>query len=213
MLDGRAYEVPAPVGALLVNSLVGNHETVHAGQALARFRIRQPGVTMVMAPQRTASPWWFEVLAPIPGRVLLGSTDESALVPGRQFKSTDDLLIIESGNVRVLLRADMDGMVLDVVAREGAQVEFGTPLLRIQGNSIVCRSPMVGDFYRAPAPHAAPFVEVGQTVRDGDTLCLIEALKLENLIKAETDGVVSEVHVEDGAPIEYGGPLFTLTRA
>jgi len=72
------------------------------------------------------------------------------------------------------------------------------------------KSPMVGTFYRAPGPNAAAFVEVGQQVQVGDTLCIIEAMKLMNEIEAEKSGVVKEILVENGTPVEYGEPLFII---
>lgn len=72
------------------------------------------------------------------------------------------------------------------------------------------KSPMVGTFYRAPSPSSPPFVEVGQTVKAGDTLCIIEAMKLMNEIESEFAGTVVEVLVENGQPIEYGQPLFVI---
>ena len=72
------------------------------------------------------------------------------------------------------------------------------------------KSPMVGTFYRAPGPNAAAFVEVGRQVKAGDTLCIIEAMKLMNEIEAEKSGVVKEILVENGTPVEYGEPLFII---
>lgn len=72
------------------------------------------------------------------------------------------------------------------------------------------KSPMVGTFYRAPGPNAASFVEVGQQVKVGDTLCIIEAMKLMNEIEAEKSGTVKEILVENGTPVEFGEPLFII---
>ena len=69
---------------------------------------------------------------------------------------------------------------------------------------------MVGTFYRAASPTSDPFVEVGQTVKEGDTLCIIEAMKLMNEIEAEKSGVVKAILVENGTPVEYGEPLFVI---
>lgn len=74
----------------------------------------------------------------------------------------------------------------------------------------VVKSPMVGTFYRASSPGAAPFVDIGQAVKPGDTLCIIEAMKLLNEIEAEVAGVVKECLVENGQPVEYGQPLFVI---
>ncbi|HEY7472837.1 MAG TPA: acetyl-CoA carboxylase biotin carboxyl carrier protein [Gemmatimonadota bacterium] len=74
----------------------------------------------------------------------------------------------------------------------------------------VVESPMVGTFYRAPAPEAPAFVEVGDSVRVGQTLCILEAMKLMNELQSEVNGVVRRILVENGAPVEYGQPLFEI---
>ena len=71
-------------------------------------------------------------------------------------------------------------------------------------------SPMVGTFYRAPSPNADPFVEVGDAVKKGQTLCIIEAMKLMNEIESDADGIVAAVHAENGNPVEFGQKLFTI---
>lgn len=78
----------------------------------------------------------------------------------------------------------------------------------IQGH--VVKAPMVGTFYRAPNPGAAPFIDVGQSVKEGDPLCIIEAMKLLNEIEADKAGVIKEILVENGEPVEYGQPLFVI---
>jgi acetyl-CoA carboxylase biotin carboxyl carrier protein len=72
------------------------------------------------------------------------------------------------------------------------------------------KSPMVGTFYRSSSPDAKPFVEVGQSVTAGQTLCIIEAMKLLNEIEAEHSGVVKAILVENGQPVEYGEPMFII---
>ena len=74
----------------------------------------------------------------------------------------------------------------------------------------VVKAPMVGTFYRSPSPDAKAFVDVGQTVKEGDTICIIEAMKLMNEIEADGAGVVKAILVENGQPVEYGQPLFIL---
>jgi acetyl-CoA carboxylase biotin carboxyl carrier protein len=74
----------------------------------------------------------------------------------------------------------------------------------------VVRSPMVGTFYRAAAPGSKNFAEVGQSVNAGDTLCIIEAMKLLNEIEADQGGVIKAILVENGQPVEYGEPLFVI---
>lgn len=74
----------------------------------------------------------------------------------------------------------------------------------------IVKSPMVGTFYRAASPGANPFVEVGQSVKVGDTLCIIEAMKLLNEIEADKNGVIKAILCENGHPVEYGEPLFVI---
>lgn len=74
----------------------------------------------------------------------------------------------------------------------------------------IVKSPMVGTFYRAASPGAKPFVEVGDTVKKGQAICIIEAMKLMNEIESDADGVVKAVLVENGQPVEYGEPLIVI---
>lgn len=77
-------------------------------------------------------------------------------------------------------------------------------------NGTVARSPMVGTFYRAASPTSGNFVEIGQTVKKGDILCIVEAMKMMNHIEAEASGVIESILVENGQPVEYDQPLFTI---
>jgi acetyl-CoA carboxylase biotin carboxyl carrier protein len=74
----------------------------------------------------------------------------------------------------------------------------------------IITSPMVGTFYRSSAPGSPPFAEVGATVKEGDTLCIIEAMKLLNEIESDFSGVVQQILVENGQPVEFGQPLFVI---
>lgn len=77
-------------------------------------------------------------------------------------------------------------------------------------NGTVARSPMVGTFYRAASPTSGNFVEIGQSVKKGDILCIVEAMKMMNHIEAEASGVIESILVENGQPVEYDQPLFTI---
>jgi acetyl-CoA carboxylase biotin carboxyl carrier protein len=79
---------------------------------------------------------------------------------------------------------------------------------QMEGHAV--KSPMVGTFYRTPSPNAKAFVEVGQSVKAGDTLCIIEAMKLMNEIESDVAGVVKAILIENGQPVEYGEPLFIV---
>ena len=82
-----------------------------------------------------------------------------------------------------------------------------------KGNTIEVRSPMIGTFYRSPSPDKPAFVEVGQTIKAGDTVCVIEAMKLFNEIEAEVSGTIVKVLVNDSTPVEYDQPLFLVEPA
>ena len=75
------------------------------------------------------------------------------------------------------------------------------------------KSPIVGTFYRTPEPGARPFVDVGDTVRKGQVLCIIEAMKLMNEIESEFDGVVEKVYIENGQPVQFNDRLFAIRKA
>lgn len=91
-------------------------------------------------------------------------------------------------------------------APETASAEAEEP---VKAGKIV-ESPLVGTFYAAPAEDAAPFVAVGDTVKKGQTLAIVEAMKLMNEIESEFDGIIAEILVENGQPVEYGQPLFRI---
>ena len=87
-------------------------------------------------------------------------------------------------------------------------VESAAPVIEPEGHFV--KSPMVGTFYRAASPGAKPFVEVGDSVQEGETLCIIEAMKLMNEIEADKAGVVKQILAENGQPVEYGQPLVVI---
>jgi oxaloacetate decarboxylase (Na+ extruding) subunit alpha len=111
---------------------------------------------------------------------------------------------IEDEDFRVTVRRTEEvAPVLTPAAAEPAAVSASDGLVRVE-------SPMVGTFYRGPQPGAPAFVEIGDVVASGQTLCLIEAMKLFNELKAEVEGVVREILVENAQPVEFGQPLFEL---
>jgi len=87
------------------------------------------------------------------------------------------------------------------------------PASKATDNRHVVKSPMVGTFYRSPSPGAKSFVEVGQTVKQGQTLCIIEAMKMLNQIEADRAGVIAEIVAENEKPVEFDQPLFIIDPA
>lgn len=98
-------------------------------------------------------------------------------------------------------------------APTGLAPSAATPTSGEDSSLVTVSSPLVGTFYRAPSPQARAFVEVGSHVRKGTVLCIIEAFKLMNEIECEVDGVVAEVLVENGRPVEFGQGLLRIRRA
>ena len=100
-------------------------------------------------------------------------------------------------------------------ARGGASVapqKLETTTETTDGNISYITSPFVGTFYRAPNPEAAPFVDEGTKIKKGQVLCIVEAMKLMNEIESEVEGVITQILVESGQPVEYGEPLFKIRQ-
>ena len=98
--------------------------------------------------------------------------------------------------------------VAPVAAPAAAPAPAEAPVAEISGHQV--RSPMVGTFYRSPSPEAKAFVEVGQTVKVGDALCIVEAMKMMNRIEADKAGVVKAILVNDGEAVEFDQPLIVI---
>jgi acetyl-CoA carboxylase biotin carboxyl carrier protein len=91
--------------------------------------------------------------------------------------------------------------------QQAAAPEVAVPAAPV-GHTV--KSPMVGTYYRASSPGAKPFVEVGSVVKEGDPICIVEAMKILNEIEADKAGTVTQILVENGQPVEYGQPLFVI---
>ena len=125
-----------------------------------------------------------------------------------------DEITVEEDGMRVSVRRTPELPVAATVAAAGAAAasgELDEPVIPLRRDGLVrVESPMVGTFYRAPSEGEAPFVEEGDPVAAGQTLCILEAMKLMNPVKAEVDGVVRRIHVGNAEPVEYGQLLFEL---
>ncbi len=102
------------------------------------------------------------------------------------------------------------------IASESSQATTSAPAATAasgDANLHILKSPMVGTFYEAPSPGAPPFIAVGDTVKEGQVLCIIEAMKLMNEIEADASGEIVKILVSNGAPVEYGMPLFGIRKS
>ena len=95
-------------------------------------------------------------------------------------------------------------------AAPAAAAAPAAPVVAAEPEGHAVKSPMVGTFYRSGSPGAPAFAEIGQSVKAGDTLCIIEAMKLMNEIEADASGVIKAILVENGQPVEYGQPMFII---
>lgn len=113
-----------------------------------------------------------------------------------------------SGRITQMIAAPMQQMApaAPIAAPVAAPAAASTP----QHNGHVVRSPMVGTFYRSPSPGSPSFIEVGKSVKVGDVICIIEAMKMMNQIQAEKSGVIEAILVEDGQPLEFDQPIITI---
>jgi acetyl-CoA carboxylase biotin carboxyl carrier protein len=116
-----------------------------------------------------------------------------------------------AGQAPVIMAAGMQPMAVGApLAAAPAAAPPPAPAAAPEPTGHTLKSPMVGTFYRAPSPGAPSFVEVGQSVTKGQTLCIIEAMKLLNEIESDVAGKVKAILVENGQPVEYGQPLFVI---
>ena len=106
--------------------------------------------------------------------------------------------------------APAPGAAAPAPAPAAAPATADAPAAPAEPSGHLVRSPMVGTFYRSPSPTAAVFVEVGQSVKAGDVLCIVEAMKMMNHIEADKSGVVQSILVENGQPVEFDQPLFSI---
>lgn len=130
----------------------------------------------------------------------------------------NDLEEVEFEDEKIRVRFKKAGMVAQApvamaapvaIAAAATSAASAAPVQEESKGSKVT-SPFVGTFYRSPSPTDPPFAEVGQTVKKGDTLCIIEAMKLMNEIESEYNGKIVEILVENGKPVEFGQPLFVI---
>ena len=137
---------------------------------------------------------------------LIDLVQESGISELEVTEGEEKVKIVKSGGAGVVYAppAPVPGITAPLVHGPVAAV---APIA-IPGHLV--KSPMVGTFYRSPAPGAKPFVEVGDTVKSGDTICIIEAMKLLNEIEADRSGVIKAILVENGQPVEYGHALLVI---
>ncbi|HSA91185.1 MAG TPA: acetyl-CoA carboxylase biotin carboxyl carrier protein [Burkholderiales bacterium] len=147
---------------------------------------------------------------------LIDLVQESGIAELEITEGEEKVKIVKGGAVAVAGASPAAAVVSPPVAAAAVPAGAATPAAAAAAEAEpgqeghLVKAPMVGTFYRSPSPDAKPFIEVGQAVKEGDTICIIEAMKLMNEIEADASGVVKAILVENGQPVEYGQPLFIL---
>jgi acetyl-CoA carboxylase biotin carboxyl carrier protein len=142
-------------------------------------------------------------------KTLIDLVAESGIAELEVTEGEDKVRIVKTSAAPVSVSAATAGAPIAAVATPAAgPAPAAEPAAEPSGH--VVKSPMVGTFYRSSSPGAPPFVEQGAVVKPGDTLCIIEAMKLLNEIEAEVGGTVKKILVDNGQPVEYGQPLFII---
>ena len=147
--------------------------------------------------------------------------DVKALMDLMRKNSVSELELEKEGFKIRIKRGSNGGSGAAVYTEEGAPISYAPPPVLVQAasgaaapspvpNEVEIKSPMIGTFYRAPSPEAGPYVEVGTEVNPDTVVCIIEAMKVMNEIKAEAKGVITQVMVENAKPVEFNQPLFKL---
>ena len=154
----------------------------------------------------------------VPLRGSFGDLDFDAVRELARIASEFDLAEVEtdpSGRIRVARRVERGGAAPAALASPPSApgLSLMPPAEKAADNAAMITSPFVGTFYRSPSPEAASFVDVGQTIRKGQVVCIVEAMKLMNEIESDLDGKVLDVLVKNGAHVEYGQPLFRIEKS
>ena len=137
---------------------------------------------------------------------------EASSVDEIEIKEGEESVRI-SRNKGMTMAAPMAAPLMPAPMAPAPAAQVAAPAAREVGSASsanAVKSPMVGTFYRSPGPESAAFVEVGQSVRAGDVLCIVEAMKMMNQIEADHAGTVTAIHAENGEPVEFDQPLITV---
>ena len=145
-------------------------------------------------------------------KTLIDLVAESDIAELEVTEGESKVRIVKSSNMPQgqMMMMQPQGMHQQYAAPAAAPAVAEPAAVAAEPTGQIVKSPMVGTFYRSSAPGSPAFVEVGSTIREGDTVCIIEAMKLLNEIDAEVSGVVTKILVENGQPVEFGQPLFVI---
>lgn len=137
---------------------------------------------------------------------------EESNVEELEIKEGEESVRISRGSTRPVVQAyaPAPAAAAPAVAPVAAPAAVATAPAPVATTGHAVTSPMVGTFYRSPSPTSGPFIEVGQSIKAGDSICIIEAMKMMNQIEADKSGVIEAILVEDGEPVEFDQPLVII---
>ena len=141
---------------------------------------------------------------------LIDLVQESGIAELEITEGEEKVRISRTGSANIPVNATITSAPIAAAAAGPVSASLSGEPEAAQDEGHVLKSPMVGTFYRAPTPGAKAFVEVGQTVTEGETVCIIEAMKLLNEIEADRSGLIKAILVENGQPVEYGHALMVI---
>jgi acetyl-CoA carboxylase biotin carboxyl carrier protein len=143
-------------------------------------------------------------------KTLIDLVAESGISELEVTEGESKVKIVKSSGVSNQMVMMQQPMTQAPVMQQAQPAVAAAPVVAAEPTGHIVKSPMVGTFYRSSAPGAAPFVELGASIKEGDTICIIEAMKLLNEIDADASGVITQILVENGQPVEFGQPLFVI---
>lgn len=119
---------------------------------------------------------------------------------------------VEQGDLRIRARKSVPSSARQTDRKPVPEEQpvSSKAMIKEGDNQYIVKSPLVGTFYRSPSPGTPPFIEVGDMVKRGQTLCIVEAMKLMNEVEAEVEGKIASIFIENAQPVEYGEPLFLI---
>ena len=141
---------------------------------------------------------------------LIDLVEESGIAELEITEGEEKVKIVKGGAVSLTPAAGAPPAFPVAAPPEVKPAVAAPPAAEASPEGHVVKSPMVGTFYRAASPDAKPFVDVGEVVKEGQTICIVEAMKLMNEIEADASGTIKAILVENGQPVEYGQPLFVI---
>ncbi|WDE09028.1 TIR domain-containing protein [Thalassomonas viridans] len=176
---------------------------VFVGKSLLEIRVSPNVADIQVEPVRGKHNGWFNLFAPADGHVSF-----NALNPGYIFGEQTVIATVYAKNVTLNLSISItEGEIMSLCCNEGDKVSYGDKLLSVRALKVNIISPLIGRFYLAPLPGAKPFVEVGDTIEPGQTVCMIEALKTEHRINNEYKAIVESIEFRDGDKVEWDSVL------